>query len=1174
LIPTLHIYLFGDLNLMYDDAPVTTLSSARLQSLLAYLVLHRDAPQSRRHLSFLFWPDSSETQARTNLRKLLYDLRHALPDAHRFLDVDGPALQWRTDAPFTLDVADFENALSHAASPAEFQEAVDLYQGDLLPSCYDDWILPERERLRQMYADALSQLITMLESQRDYRTAIGYAHRLLQHDPLQEDTYRLLMQLYALSGDRAGALRTYHACVTALRRELQVEPSPATREMYQRVLDLDLSLAQLPMAVPKLEGRNREWVQLEAAWHDAAAGQPQWVLLTGEEGIGKTRLVEEFLHWAARQGIATASTRCYAAESSLAFAPVAAWLRARSLPRLDRLWLSEIARLLPELLVKHPDLPAPGPLTEPWQRHRFFEALVRAVLAIQPVLLLIDDLQWCDRDTLEWLQYLMRFDSKARLLLLGTLCPEDLKADHPLTALLPALRRNGQFAEIALAPLGEFETSLLATTVGGRELQPTAVAQLFQETRGNPLFTLEMVRAGLSDAAHPAPAAPPPRTVQTAIAARLAQLSPAARELSGVAATFGRAFTCDVLARASNAHEDELVRGLDELWNQQIIREHARDAYDFSHAKLGEVAYTGLSATRRELLHRKVAEALEETADDNLDLVSGEIAAHFEQAGLVDRAIPYYIRAGDAARRVYANEVAINYYQRALALLPENEHIDVMLKLGEVWQLIGNWTEAEALFRQALHLAEKAGDPRAQARCEAALGEVLHLKGSYNEALSWLERARSGFEALGDLQGVCQVLEYMGTTHYWQLDHIAALQCHERQLRIASQIGDKQAVSKAHGTLGLVYWQQGDYPRALANLEQQLQIANEIGDLSGVSNALGAIGLIHWTQGDYPRALGYFEQQLQIANEIGDRLAVGYALRNIGVVHLEQGDYPHALAYATQQLQISSELGDRRGMSYGMRNLGVVYYEQGDSERALTCYAQSLQIAVEASNRRTISRALGNIAIVYTGQRRYDEAGHLYQQVRALVPASALPYSLCKYLYYNAGLYVRQERYAEAQSLNDDALRIAGEIGRRDIQFKAQLLSIRLRVALGITNLPTAVAELETLLGQWSEGREQAAIQYELWRLDERQESARRTATELYRRLYAQTPSAEYRHRYQELSGERLPDPPPLPELPDIVTRNPVDLVALLAQVDEIVAQLNAPAMQPETLSYAVVAEA
>jgi DNA-binding SARP family transcriptional activator len=232
--PSLNIRLLGDFRLDHGDTPLTGVNTPRLQSLLAYLLLHRDAPQSRAHLAFQFWPDSTDAQARSNLRTLLHRLRHALPDDATYLNVDAQTVQWHPDAPAAVDVINFEDALAQAEDTDDttarnaLELAANLCGGDLLLSCYDDWILPHRERLRQAHLRALERLTRLLEDHRDYDAAIGHARSILRLDPLHEAATRRLMHLHALKGDRAGALRAYHACATALQRELGVEPSPAT----------------------------------------------------------------------------------------------------------------------------------------------------------------------------------------------------------------------------------------------------------------------------------------------------------------------------------------------------------------------------------------------------------------------------------------------------------------------------------------------------------------------------------------------------------------------------------------------------------------------------------------------------------------------------------------------------------------------------------------------------------------------------------------------------------------------------------------------------------------------------------------------------------------------------------------------------------------------------------
>lgn len=773
--PTLHIRLLGDFSLVYGGEPVTSVNTPRLHSLLAYLILHRDAPQLRQHLAFLFWPDTGEAQARTNLRQILNQLRHALPDADYFLQVDASSVSWRAEARFQLDVAEFEHALA-AADAAEqvddrragLERAAEQYRAGLLPSCYDDWIVPERERLHQRHQRALAQLIELLEARRDYPAAIHHARRLLRDDPIDEAGYRNLMRLLALSNDRTGALRVYHTCVAALQRELGVEPSQPTREAYERLLNLDAPGAPAPQRQALREtslpliGRQSEWEQLRAAWRQASAGEPVVALISGEAGIGKSRLAEELLAWASQQGAGVAKTRSYAAEGQLSLAPAIEWLRSDALrphlARLDPLWRSEVARILPELLAAQPELPPYEPITELGQRQRFFEALARAVLAApQPLLLLIDDLQWCDQETIEWLHFLLRFERQARLLVIGTIRAEEVLPQHPLRALLLHLRSTVQIIELALQPLDAAESARLAGQVAGRELDVESAMRLYRETEGNPLFVVETMRSGFHslepglqsaelgvEPRHPLNTRSselvtltwqfPPR-VYTVIAGRLAQLSASARELAELAAAIGRAFTLELLLEAGHVDEDRAVHALDELWQRRIVREQGANSYDFTHDKLREVAYAEISAPQRRLLHRRIAQALERNTAGEPVAVSGQIAAQYERAGLAEQAIAHYQRAAVVAQRLYANDDAIALLSRCLALLEQRppgaqrDVLELQLQLGlaPLYRMTKGWTspEVEQVLARAMALCDTVGDDAQRVQARYGLQSLL-----------------------------------------------------------------------------------------------------------------------------------------------------------------------------------------------------------------------------------------------------------------------------------------------------------------------------------------------------------------------------------------------------------------------------------------------------------------
>jgi DNA-binding SARP family transcriptional activator len=972
-MPTLHIRLLGSFHILHGEASVPGVDSPRLQALLAYILLHRDAPQPRAHLSYLFWLDSTEAQARANLRKYLHHLRRSLPDADRFLYIDNRVVYWQPDAPFTLDVADFEAAV-HRAEEAErggdqaglreaLEQAVAAYRGDLLPSCYDDWVLTERERLRQAFARIVQRLIELLESQRDYSAAIREAERLLRHDPLHEETHRQLMRLYALRGDRARALRAYHTCATVLERELAVEPSAATREAYERLLRLDATPApplREPTPTTELVGREAEWAQLQAAWRGASDGRPRLVLLQGEAGIGKTRLAEDLLAWSMRQGIATAGSRCYASDGRLAYGPVTAWLRntslRESLASLDEVWLSEIARLLPELLVEHPGISPPTPLTESWQRGRFFRALARPFVESCPLLLMIDDLQWCDGETLLWLSHLLhaqREDTAARrslrLLLVVTQRTEEAPGPERLRTLLDDLRRTGQLDEIELQPLDETETFTLASNVAGRAPDPSLAGPLYRGSEGNPLFVVEMVRAGRAwngdwIAAHGAESAatalPLPPRVQRVIEARLAQLSAPAHELVEVAAVVGREFTFDVVAHASKAQagadaEETLVRALDELWQRRIVREQGADAYDFGHDRIREVAYTALSAARRRLLHHRVAEAIEAVHGDNVGAVAGHVAAHYEKAGLLEPASRCYERGAEHARSIHANEDAVHYLQRAIELLPrvgagDYQAARLHQRLGEILALTGEHEKARQAYQVAIDYAPEAERVwRSYLACEVA--NTWRSQHRYEEAASAYDTA---IRQLGSRPAD-------STSAWWQawleiqLARADLLYFQSELPEMASLCREVEPIVTAHGSAR----QQSDYYHRLVMLDNRLSRFQPSA-----------------------QTVAYSRRALELARETSDQRLIDYKLFSLAFSLMWQGDLESSAARLETILTRAERTGELALQDRSLAYLSINHRLSVNLDRARTHTEQGLEVALAERNPFYIGVAKANLA--------------------------------------------------------------------------------------------------------------------------------------------------------------------------------------------------------------------
>ncbi|MFN8495745.1 MAG: BTAD domain-containing putative transcriptional regulator [Caldilineaceae bacterium] len=1004
----LKIQLLGEFRLIYGDKLVSEVNTPRLQALLAYLILHRAAPQSRQQVAFRFWPDSGDAQARTNLRNALHQLRNALPEAEQFLQVDASTIQWRPDASYTLDLALFEQALQTAqtapnptAKRGALESAIQQYQGDLFPSCYEDWILLEREQWQRAYTNALEALITLLESQRDYRMALDYAQRLLQFDPLREATYSQLMQLHALAGDRAAALRVYHTCATTLVNELGVEPSPTTHALYEQLLNLEApppTTAPLRNSTP-LIGRDPAWLALQEAWRQAQRNQPSFVLVAGEAGIGKTRLVEALLEWAARQGIATAMAHCYAVGGRLAYAPVQEWLRApifrRAWQTLDEVWRREVARLAPDLVEQA--TPPPAGFTETWQRQRLFEALARLFFQNDaPLLLTIDDIQWCDSDTLEWLQYLIHFSrttgaqyKKARLLLVGTLRREELTANHPLLPFLRQLGYANQLHEIELTRLTLQETAQLAANFLGHAVEPAFVERLYAETEGNPLFVVETMRAeegsggvgewgsgGVEVISLPLSHSPtplPPK-VQALIKARLEQLSSRAYALVCVAAVIGRAFAVDILAQAGDSDEDSLVQGLDELWQQHIVREQGMDMYNFSHDKLREVAYTSLSPIRRRYLHRRVAQALEALRTGQLDAVSDQIATHYEQAGLAAQAIAYYQRAAQAAHRMSALQEAIAHLTQALTLLPSlpdnteraAQELAIHVALGPLLLATKGYAapEVEQAFHRAWELCRRLQPQSVEATPERfqvlwGLGRFYMVKPELPKALEasqqLLALAQSAEEPDLLLEAFCS----LGTHLFHLVDLPAARAYLEQSLALydptqhrshALSYGqDPGVVASAY--LAWTLWCLGYPAQALAQTQTALTLAQKIDHPYSLVIATTYASVQYHFLHDVARCRAHAEAAIALATQYGFTLWLSMATFLRGWTLTVEGDFDNGFADMQQSIDLFRSTGAELGAAYFAALLAEAFGRTGQAEVGLLALGGAFELLERTQDR-------------------------------------------------------------------------------------------------------------------------------------------------------------------------------------------------------------------------------
>jgi DNA-binding SARP family transcriptional activator len=873
---TFRLELLGGFCIVVNGSAMTRPLTVRQQQMLAYLALNAGQQVPRQQIAGRLWPESADPQALTNLRREWHHLREHWPGIDALVDAGTRTLGWRPEASPEIDVRDFERAAGRGlqGDRKALDEAARLYRGDLLPDCADEWIHADRERLRRQALRALTRLVDLLEQEQAYGDAIDRGQQVLRIDPLNEPAWCALMRCHARRGERATALHLYQRCASLLKQELDVQPSAATRRTYREILDVDEAAPAATLVPPRtavypLAGRSAEWSTLRNAWQAASGGAQRLLLIRGEAGIGKTRLAEELVEWCRSRGAGVVTTRCYAGDGRLAYAPIGAWLQAEvlrpTLTALDAVWLTDIARLRPELLIARPDVPAPAPQLETWQRSRFFDALSHVFEAATPLLLVVDDLQWCDADTLDWFHYFLRSQAATRCLVVGTVRAEEEPDNRPLRVLVEELQRLERLIVVPLGPLDEAASAKLADEVAERPLDPEAQAKTFRETEGHPLFIVERGRMESIGAAEDETALSP--RVQSVVAARLGRLSDEARAVAEVAAAIGRDFTFDVLAQVSDLEEDAVVRALDELWRRHVVRVQAGERWDFSHDRIREVAYSAIGPARTRLIHRRIAQALERTFASDLDRVSAPIATHLDRGGQPARAIPFLERAAQVAIRVSAIEEGIRCLGYALSLLdrtaPGRDRDERELSLRATLSSLLTYArgyaavESEQNIERVVTLARTLGRGEVPARWLWGLWSVAFVLGDLDRARAAAEQALA--QSRLDPSCACEAHHAMGGVLVSSGELVAAQQHFDAAIAaydehspqfsaFGSDLGVFSYAWSAHAL-----WLLGDARGAAARAEEGITLARRRGHVYSEMLALAYAGLTYQFARDLAR---------------------------------------------------------------------------------------------------------------------------------------------------------------------------------------------------------------------------------------------------------------------------------------------------------------------------------
>lgn len=964
---TAELQLLGPPTLLVNDEPAR-LHSRKTLALLAYLVLEADTPQSRETLAGLFWGESTEQRARHSLRQALYSLRQALQEvADACLPTTEQAITFRPQPNFQVDALQFL-AAAESQDVDELRRASDLYRGLLLEGvsladcpAFEEWLFFRRDTLEQKALAVLQALVEHLIEAHKYREARDTAQRLVALNPLQEAAHRALMRIHAALGNRDAVHRQYRVCADVLGRELSVEPSAATQALHEKLpattFDVQLSSEPEPALRPStgpLElpfvGREQELARLQQRLEEALAGREGVAWVVGEAGVGKTRLVDEFVRRATT--VRCLHGRCYEPEMH---APYTAWSDALrdlataewELPMsgVSEVWRRQVARLVPEF---GPSAEHVEGITEAESRLRLLQGIVHCLAQLSqatPLLLSFDDLHWADEDSLALLHYASRHLIQVPLLIIGTYRPEAV-ADNPHLDRLVRETRVPASSVVRLAPL---ERDAVARLVQAweHELSPDLAERLCDHSGGNPFVLIETLRA-LIDADEGEfrdEELLVPQRVQDLIHTRVTRLGDEGRRVIATAAVIGRPFGLDLLRRVSGQSEPGLLDWIEHLRARGFLREieaaSARPFLDFRHDYLCRVVYEGLGRAQRQALHRRTAEALVAMRPSPPQQVTEEIAHHYEQAGDA-RALQYLAEAAEQAEGLFAYGHATDLYTRALHVHrnygeddPPAGRFELLLRREAALDRQGRRREQATDVAALVDVAETLGDAHRRAQAHVRQASFFTYVGRYEDAHAAGERALALYRSIDDRGGEAHALRELGFVHWSHGDVGTALSYAREALQLHRRMGDLPGEASALHNLAEVYRTLGSPGRALRLYEQAANLfwAAENRRRQG----LAFYGMAHALRqrGELDRASSRYQEALTHLQAAGDRLMVSRVHHALAGLHWETGALDRALEQMQEAVHLSGEIGYGPGIAHGHIATGRLHAQRGDRDTAL-----------------------------------------------------------------------------------------------------------------------------------------------------------------------------------------------------------------------------------------------
>jgi DNA-binding CsgD family transcriptional regulator len=816
---------------------------------------------------------------------------------------------------------------------------------------------------------------------------------------------------------------------------------------------------------------------LQSVLADVRGGRGHCVLVTGEAGVGKSRLLREFREGAVESGVLAMQGNCLETDPALSFAPVVDALRrclsarpsAETADLLGPL-APELVKLLPELGLTLPGLKPTPPLAPESEKRRLFEVLVQFMSRLAthgPLLLIIEDIHWSDDTSLEFLHTLARRSTSLPILILLTTRPEP--QSPAVSQFLAQMHRERLAQEIHVPPLSRDAVDALLRSMfdWDRPVNRSLLDAIYELTEGNPFFVEEVATTLVSTGdifvtgglwqAKPLTHLPIPHSLRLIVQQRTNRLSPPAADLLALAAVAGHKFDFELLAWLTAQDEESLLALIKELIAMQLVAEETPDTFAFRHALTREAIYSGLLSREQRHWHKAIADYYERQGE--MDAAHLPLLAyHFYAAGDWEKALHYGGAAGIQACQNFAPHAALAHFAHVaeaasrLALpLPQ----EVLRQRGQAQQMVGNFESALADFEVTLNDARATGDRRAEWQALYDLG-FLWMARDYARTRDYLQEALARARALNDSATLAHSLNRLGNWNANVGRPLDALALHEEALSIFESLGDTSGLASTHDLIATAHGITGNIAASTNHYRRALPLFESLGNRQGMASSLTMLT----TNG----SIADGERAVEIAREIGWRDGEAYAHLRLSTAHAFLGSIDAALQHCKRGLDIAREIDHVLWQMAGYQNLTTIHYLILALDKAEAYATETLQKARASGAQIWADSSLSLLVLIRLARGNISGASEALSEAQTpIASAETLSARLLAWAHGEMALALR--RPEEALAIVETVMAALPQLRQWEDRTLPLLCQVQARALLALGRLELAVAVFKEAIG-------------------------------------------------------------------------------------------------------------